>query len=93
MICIERILGAPVMEAAGKSARTIATKEADVSPVTVEVIWNNVGYFSRSKAESTRTLPQRAIRPMSFRTMSTTIAFSARSFTEQPSADRNRSSS
>ena len=80
MICMVRTLGAPVTEAHGKRARKISLSGASVSACTVEVIWKSVRYRSTSKSCGASTLPVRAMRPRSFRIMSTIMTFSARFF-------------
>ena len=93
MIAIVRGFGAPVTEAGGKSAPRIPASPARVLARTVEVICQSVGYFSTSQIEATSTDPVSAMRPQSFRTISTIITFSARSFVEARSdAARARSS-
>jgi hypothetical protein len=42
MTCVARILGAPVMDAAGNSARKISGSGASVQATTVEVICHRV---------------------------------------------------
>ena len=87
MICIVPTLGAPVTDADGNSAARISSRGAVVRAVTEEVICQTFEYGSSVNSAGTSTLPNAATRPRSFRTMSTTITFSARSF-----ADRARSS-
>ena len=70
------------MEAEGKSAVRISEKDACVLEETVEVICHTVGYFSTSNNFDTLMLPGNAMRPRSFRIISTIIKFSARSFRE-----------
>ena len=77
-----RIFGAPVTEAKGKRAAMISATDAPVLASTVEVIWNTVGWRSTSNLPVTVTVPFRATRPTSLRTMSTIMAFSARSFSD-----------
>src|SRR5688572_16471325 len=57
-----RAFGAPVMDAAGNSARMRSTSVASVAAATVEVSCNTVGYRSTSNRFVTRTLPGRATR-------------------------------
>jgi hypothetical protein len=80
MISMARAFGAPVIDAGGNRARMMPATGAWVRPVTVEVICHTVGWRSTAKREGTRTLPASAMRPMSLRTMSTIITFSARFF-------------
>src|SRR5690606_41466376 len=95
MIDIVATLGAPVMEAHGNSAAN--TSASDVAgrgrAVTVDVSCHTVSYFSVVKRAGTRTDPVAAIRPRSFRTMSTIMTFSARCFSERRSQSRRRASS
>jgi hypothetical protein len=51
MIRIVAAFGAPVIEAAGKRAVKISTREASVVAVTSLVIWNIGGYFSIEQTE------------------------------------------
>ncbi len=84
MSCIVRTLGAPVTDPQGNSARNTSTSDVAVSSSadTVEVSCHTVSYRSRSNTSLQVTEPVRATRPMSLRSRSTIIAFSARSFTE-----------
>src|SRR4030067_220269 len=93
MISMVRAVGAPVIEAAGKRDFKISLKLALVSPTTVETICQTVGYFSMENKSGTCTLPTRAIFPMSLRTMSTIITFSAWFFSEACSQANQSSSS
>ena len=80
-------LGAPVIEAQGNNALKTSVKEVPGtgSASTVEVSCQTVSYFSVVKRAGTLTVPTRAIRPRSLRTMSTIMRFSARSFSEDSS--------
>ena len=71
----------------------ISTNPAGVRQVTVEVICQTVGYASRSNRLGTWTLPVRAILPISLRSISTIITFSARFFSELYSQRRWAASS
>ena len=86
MISIVFTFGAPVIEAGGKIAWNMSLRLAEVLASMVEVICHTVGYFSTANRCGTVTLPATATRPRSWRTMSTIITFSARSFSEVRSA-------
>ena len=94
MICIVLALGAPVIDAQGNIAAKISARPAVLAALTQEVICQRVGYRWTRNKSLTCTLPARAIRPRSFRIMSTIMAFSARFFAEDAnSTARARSSS
>ena len=83
IISMARIFGAPVMEPPGKAARRALmelTSGASV-PLTVETMWCSPGSVSILSNSETVTLPGRQTRPRSFRSRSTIITCSARSFT------------
>src|SRR5664279_3264701 len=82
MISIVLTFGAPVTDAGGKRARNVSLRLAVALALMVEVICHTVGYFSTVNKRGTLTLPGSATRPKSFRTISTIITFSARSFSE-----------
>ncbi len=85
MIFMLAALGAPVTDAQGNSACRISGSSASVVALTDEVICHTVRYFSTSYNESTCTDPGTAMRPMSFRSMSVIMTFSARSLGERRS--------
>ncbi len=88
--------GAPVTEAAGKSARKTSASPApgSGSPAAAELICQTVGRRSTAHSSGTSTVPGRHTRLRSFRAMSRIIRFSARSFSERARArPRRRSSS
>jgi hypothetical protein len=95
MIPIVRTFGAPVIEPLGKSARKTSgiPVPGSRSAVTVDVSCHTVSKRSGSNTLAQRTVPGRAMRPRSFRSRSTIIAFSARSFTEAVRRSRMASSS
>ena len=94
MICIVLILGAPVMEPAGKAhlMHSTAVTPSSLRPLTVETIWCTVAYVSMSISFGTWTEPILETRPMSFLSRSTIIRFSALSLPE-PRSDRRASAS
>ena len=65
-------------EADGCKAAKISSSDAGERAVTSDVICQTFGYRSTVNSSGTSTLPTSAIRPRSFRTMSTIITFSAR---------------
>jgi ABC-type Fe3+ transport system permease subunit len=75
------ILGAPVMEPAGKQASTAsaALHSGRSWALTVLTSWCTVAYDSTANSVSTTTLPSSATRLRSLRMRSTIITFSARS--------------
>ena len=95
MIRIVRTFGAPVTEPLGNSAPKTwsSVVPGRRSASTVEVSCHTVSYRSASNTRETRTEPGTATRPRSFRTRSTIIAFSARSFSEETSRSAAASSS
>lgn len=72
-------LGAPVTEPGGKAAASSSGQLASSrsSPRTVETRWTRPGCFSTAHRSGTVTLPVAQTRPMSLRTRSTIITFSA----------------
>ena len=75
-------LGVPVIEPAGKQARTasIGTRPSRSWPRTVLTSWCTWAYVSTANRLGTSTLPISLTLPMSLRMRSTIIRFSARSF-------------
>ena len=87
MISIELCLGAPVIDPDGNIAsKSRSSDRVSTPPFTVDVICHCSGYRSTSNNDVTWTLPMRAMRPMSLRTMSTIMTFSARFFSDWRSA-------
>jgi hypothetical protein len=94
MHCMARILGAPVIEPHGNSARkTSISGVSGRSAETVDTSCHNVGYASATHSASTRTFPGAARRPRSLRKRSTIMMFSAHSFAEASRPSRRRASS
>ena len=86
MICIVRTFGAPVIEAAGKRARNISASEAAFPRPPGEVICQHRGIRLHVEGGNYVYASRRAMRPRSLRTMSTIMAFSARSLTDAANA-------
>ena len=82
MISIARILGAPVMEPPGKqpAMRSHTSQSSRKVPTTVETRCSTVSNRSTSQRPVTRTVPGLQDREISFRSKSTIMTFSARSF-------------
>ena len=95
MIRIVDTLGAPVTDPLGNSAAKMSPSPISGrrSALTVDVSCQTVSYRSAANTSLHVTEPLRATRPMSLRSRSTIIAFSARSFTDPSSPERIDSSS
>ena len=84
MISTVRNLGAPVMDPGGNAAATHAAGGTSFlrCPRTVLTNWCTDAYDSIFISPGTDTVPGSHTRPRSFRSKSTIIKFSARSFTD-----------
>ena len=88
IISIARIFGAPVMEPPGKQARSKsqACSAGGRRARMVLTRWCTAGKGSTTNSSGTLTEPGAATRPISLRSRSTIIRFSARSFSDRASA-------